>query len=317
VAYEFYNAWRTVAPTSPKQKYREDLQALVDEQFDNASDLLTIQSRNRTTFAFTDITVRVTKALQTSNTGLKYTEDDYKSILFQNANQDVRLGDVFVFSGYSWIVMNTDNINSPTASCEVRRCNYTLKLYESGILYQIPAINLTNITLTSTGIEENKFIVVNDDEMLLAVSNNNVTQNIVENDVFKIGRRNYKCISIQDVIMPGLLILKMKVTTESAPSIPDEQATYVINGVDNIPVGMTEVYTAIKYVGGEIDETAEFVFSVVDTGVPISAYTLTTIDTQNISIECKQYVYSLKIRATDASDETKYVEKTIVLANIF
>ena len=40
---KYYNAYLIIAPSSPKEMYWDDLQAVVDEQFENASNIYTIQ----------------------------------------------------------------------------------------------------------------------------------------------------------------------------------------------------------------------------------------------------------------------------------
>jgi len=75
------------------------------------------------------------------------------------------------------------------------------------------------------GIEETKYTAVNDDEIIVIVSNGEDTKNIIEGDIFPIGKKEYKCLSIQDIIQPGLLIIKMKVILKSVEIKTEENIT--------------------------------------------------------------------------------------------
>ncbi len=150
-------------------------------------------------------------------TDIQVTDDKehYIKNILMNPSGTLNAGDIIVFDSQTWLCTEVDKTNPVYQLGKVFLTTQTLSLYKNHILYQIPAVISSEIRLYSTGTEENKYFIVNDDEMIVTVSNNSDAQNIAENDLFTIGRRSYEVQSIQDAIQPGLLILKMKVNVQS------------------------------------------------------------------------------------------------------
>jgi hypothetical protein len=74
------------------------------------------------------------------------------------------------------------------------------------ILHEIPCI----VGKGNIGLDENKIITTLDSEIVVQISDTLVNRKIKLNDVFKIGLLNYSVTNINDIIIPGLLLLKME-----------------------------------------------------------------------------------------------------------
>ena len=86
------------------------------------------------------------------------------------------------------------------------KSNNTLQFYDSSsTLHTIPCI----ISKGSIGLDEQKIISTLDSEITIQISNTVITRQIPMNYVFKIGMRSWQVTNIDDITVPGLLILRM------------------------------------------------------------------------------------------------------------
>jgi hypothetical protein len=309
----FYNAWRTISST-PSEYWKDSLQALIDDQFDNASNVYTIQKKNNTTGLYEDIIVRLEVPYELKQMSTR--SDDYRKILFKDNTISISIGDVYLFNDSYWLCIDGSRVETLTYSCIVQRCNNTLNLYKNNVLYQVPCIFSSDVRLTNMGLLDNQYLSQIKGERVAFISNDIVGSLVNVGDKFKIGRWNYECIFPDDLIMPGLLVLDLKLILEEQ-IVPIAQPEIVINGSTNVVIGATNTYEAIHYVNGRIVLT-EFDFSIIaDDNVPVDAYTLTIIDNTHASIKCNKYPYNLTLRAINKNDNTKYVDKVIKLTSFF
>jgi hypothetical protein len=80
-----------------------------------------------------------------------------------------------------------------------------------------------------------------------------------------------------------------------------------------IKLNQTKTYTATKYNNG-VAITQGFTFSVSGDA---TAYTLTTLDSNNCTLKCLKSGYTVILSATDTSDVTKVTTKSITLKSLF
>jgi len=111
---------------SPKEFYLNQIQELVNGQFDNAS---TVQSDVEEeiefgTLSFVPCESRITSLIDVK-TGKK-NNDDFKKILFRDVTHQPPLGTRYRFEDNIWIAYATDNIKSATSSAYLQRCNCTM-----------------------------------------------------------------------------------------------------------------------------------------------------------------------------------------------
>lgn len=124
--YKYMSAMSYVNDKSPKTVYREGFQALLDEQFYNASDWYTIGEETvRGSSDYYDIDVRINNVVNTETGVLQ--GDDYKTLLFKEMDHAVELGTMYYFENNYWLVINVQIIASLAATATIKRCNNSLR----------------------------------------------------------------------------------------------------------------------------------------------------------------------------------------------
>ena len=130
----------------------------------------------------------------------------------------IHTGSLIEYEGFNWLITgNVDDLQAYKSAGMVK-CNNTLKFYnknqnniQNNILYNIPCIIVDKIT---TSLQENKFLLTIDCDILVMIANNDINNLISPNDIFKIGRYSYYITKPDDITKPGLIILPMKFTEE-------------------------------------------------------------------------------------------------------
>jgi hypothetical protein len=121
MAYEAYNAYLSILPSTPSEQYAEPFNEIVKNEFDEATTIKTILHKGNS------IKARVVGKFNTET--LSRNNDDYQKIIFDNKDYEVNVGDPFEFDGFNWIC--TDIMSTPLSkSCTVSKCNNTLKYYD-------------------------------------------------------------------------------------------------------------------------------------------------------------------------------------------
>jgi len=124
----------------PKEDYKELTQAVIADQFYNATDVYTIQEE--TAFAsgvYQNVDVRLNSLFNPSTTN--NVEDDFKKILFKELDHSVNLGRLYKFDNNHWITINVDKIKTLIQSVVIRRCNNTLRWVDTqGGYYEVPCV---------------------------------------------------------------------------------------------------------------------------------------------------------------------------------
>ena len=92
--------------------------------------------------------------------------------------------------------------------------------------------------------------------------------------------------------------------------------TYTLTSVSQpdyeIKTGVTKTYIAKKFNNGIEVTGIQFNFEVIATAVPISAYTLSIVNTNSCSIKCNSFVHNIVLRATENAT-SNYKDKDIKL----
>lgn len=209
--YDSYNAYLLVAASTPSEYWRDGLQEFVNVEFNNASDIFTIQKLNTSTNLYENITVRLTTPYDIKQNATN--EDDFRQIIFKNDDYPPLVGDSYYFNSYYWICVDTDSTDSPTTSCIVQKCDRSITLYKNGILSQVPIIILDKSNTNDTQVKSNlnRYVFSIDADFVGVVSSNARNLLIAPNDVFKIGDLwNYRVTKPDDISKSGLIILPFK-----------------------------------------------------------------------------------------------------------
>lgn len=180
MGYSSYDAIKSVSSLlgglSNTEFYKDYMQAIINNQFEQASNYYVIKAKDRYTGVFSDLGVLISGwySQVSSDMGI---HDDVKKIIFKDCNQVVNLGDIFEFDNFRWMVISTDNVASVTQSCAVKRCNVQLKFIDS-TENVMPTVN--SPILTIDGIADVKVYVPLEDRYLLLPTNQMVVN--VPND---------------------------------------------------------------------------------------------------------------------------------------
>ena len=199
----------------------------------------------------------------------------------------VNTGSIVEWENDKWIIVsNIDNLQAYKTASMIKS-NNTLQFYSStSTLYQIPCI----ISKGSISLDEQKIISTLDSEIAVQISDTSITRQIEMNYVFKIGMRNYTVVNIDDIIIPGLLILKM-VYSEIEQVFPSYSLT-ILNG-DSIQVNENDpltINTQVKIDGIIASPTPTLFFISNDiTKATINSITgvVTILDVGNVVFTCK------------------------------
>jgi len=138
-----------------------------------------------------------------------------ESSIIRNANrkrllcfpdETISIGEIVEFDNSNWICVMNDTTSKISDVGIIERCNNVLQFYDkNSILYDVPCI----VGKGSISLDEQKIISTLDSEIAIQISNTSITRQIPMNYVFKIGLRNYMVVNIDDITVPGLLLIKM------------------------------------------------------------------------------------------------------------
>ena len=152
----------------------------------------------------------------------------------------------------TYIVVSKQEDSKGYDLCYIQRSNNTLLFYDSSsTLHSIPCI----ISKGSISLDEQKIISTLDSEIAVQISNTSITRQIKINNVYRIGLRNYTVTDINDITIPGLLLLKM-VYSEVEQVIPTHN--YSIDILNGISASITQ------------NETLQLNVSITDNSIEIS-----------------------------------------------
>jgi hypothetical protein len=248
--------------------------------------------------------------------------DDYKRVIFKKLDFMPDRGDMLEFDDYNWIILRVNTVDF-IKSCIIGKCNNVITLYKNGIKYEYPILIEDQVRLYQLGIKATTYITEPSSIKIFRVSCDDITINTIKRGyIYKIGIANYRIIDVDDILNPGLLVVKIEFSQQQqdVPHEKENENEKVINGYEiigdsDIFVGQSKFYQAVKYVDGEIDQVAKFNFS-IHGDTPIDKYVLKIINEQSCEIKAKDYDYIIILRATDIDSE-EYVEKQIILEGLF
>lgn len=187
MAYESFMA----AFGTPRQDIENQMQEMVNEQFFVSSSYRNdiYQEKEFGSLEFKRIEARVTHLID-SATGLRV-GDDFKKITFKDIHFKPMLGSRYKFDENIWLVYATDNINSPTSSCYVRRCNNTMNMLDRyGNIHREPCYIEYKPTKTSVG--EYDSLTLPFTKQVMYCQLNKWTENIGINNRFMFGDDVFK-----------------------------------------------------------------------------------------------------------------------------
>lgn len=170
--------------------------------------------------------------------------DDIKNIVMK-PNDILSTGSIIEWDNTKWLCTSAEMYSNVYYKGTIQKSIHSLTLHKNGILLEVPIVVESGVRLYSQGQKENKYFPTLENELIIYAPNNKNTESIREDNVFRIGKNNYKVMSVQDVLIDGLLVIKVETTTEEpeSPPISPTPQEIVIVGLSSIIKGKTSEYT--------------------------------------------------------------------------
>ena len=176
---------------SPKDSFKDSLQALVNQKFAVSSTYFSDieEEKEFGTLEFKKIKARV-NTLVDAKTGQRI-NDDYKKIIFPDIDYQPSIGTRYRFDDNVWIVFSTDNIKTATSAVYVRRCNNTINTQDIyGNIHCEPCY--IDYKVTENQIFRNYSVDVPSGRIYVECQKNQYTQNIAVNTRMLFDEEAYK-----------------------------------------------------------------------------------------------------------------------------
>lgn len=303
----YYDAKRRVLPSSPNNYYREQMQQLINSQWDNTTMLQTIEEEKPfASFQFHEIEVRMIHALDKSTRAKQ--GDDFRELIFKDIDYLVNLGNYYKFSDAYWLAINLDELNRTTKNIIVRRCNNVLKWKDTnGVVYDYPCILEYDATAASPRVDNN--IITPNNRIRVIVQANDATLTLKVNQRFLFGGRPFKIIGYNNYMIDNIngkqsIMYIQTQLDEISPyddfenniannDVPDNSdiEPEIKNGIviepsfDFVKQGYTITFGANLYVDNvKQDDIIEAIAS----GAPEWAYEFKSLSDNQFSIKCKK-----------------------------
>lgn len=189
---------------SPNDVYLEQLQALIDDRWENSTqtkyDVLVQDEIGADSFSPVEISI---DAQIEGGTGFKL-GDDYKIFSYRKIDTEVPNGLMYQYANNYWIATNTNKLASNISSVSVRRCNNELRWIntENGFINKIPCI--IDYELASPQPSKDKDIVVASGHIVVTVQGNDLTRTIPLNQRFIFKGQAFKVSANQDMLIDDI-----------------------------------------------------------------------------------------------------------------
>ena len=252
---------------------------------DNMKNLVSTEFENSTSYNLVKISSvdRKTRIVEESS----IIKNPNRKRLLCFPDETMSIGEIVEFDNSNWICVNGDTTSNISDVGIIERCNNTFSFYDS--TSKLHTINCI-VSKGLISLDEQKVISTLDSEIAVQISDTSITRQIEINDVFKIGIRNYKITDINDITIPGLLLIKM-VYSEVSQQIPIFTLE-ILNG-DSIQVNENDPLTInaqVKINGIIASPTPSLLFESSDiTKATINSTTgvVTILDVGNVVFSCK------------------------------
>lgn len=313
MAYESYNAYLSVIGNTPQDRFIEDFQALVDEEFSNATTIQTILHNG------SEVTVRVVGRFNTES--LTRDNDNFQKIIFDDKDYNVVAGDILEFDEYKWLVTDI-NISPVSKSCSVTKSTHSLTINKNGISSEVPIVIESAVRLYSLGQDSTKYTNTLSDEIIVYTPS---SANIEVDDVYKIGKRNYKVMTVQDVLFDGLLVVKMEVTVEEVEEVeepiePPATGLFISPTDNSIVRNKTKVFTAQIFNNGVEDTDSRTIWLITNKDGTYTPYCTMSYNNRTCTLtasnEASHVGKVVVLRMALESDSSVYIEKEITIKSL-
>ncbi len=256
-------------------------------------------------------------------TGVHILEDSNKADNIKNIvmkpNDILSIGSIIEWNSIKWLCTSVEFYSDTYYYGKIQKCVYSLTINKNGISSEVPIVIESAVRLYSLGQDSTKYINTLSDEIIVYTPS---SANIEVDDVYKIGRRNYKVMTVQDVLIDGLLVVKMEVTVEKVEEVEEPiepPATGLfISPTDNfIYRNKTKVFTA-KIFNNEVEDTvSRTIWLITNKDGTYNRYCEMTYDNRNCTLtasnESSHVGKIVILRLALESDSSVYIEKEITI----
>lgn len=303
----YYDAKRRVLPSSPNNYYREQMQQLINAQWDNTTMLQTIEEEQPfASFEFSEIEVRMIHALDKSTRAKQ--GDDFRELIFKDIDYLVNLGNYYRFSNAYWLAINLDELNRTTKNIIVRRCNNVLKWRDiNGVIYEYPCVLEYDATASSPRVDNN--IITPNNRIRVIVQANDATLTLKVNQRFLFGGRPFKIIGYNNYMIDNIngqqSIMYIQTQLDEISPYDDFENNIANNDVPNnsdiepenkngivieplfdfVRQGYTITFGANLYIDNVKQDD---VITAIASGAPDWAYEFNDLGENQFSLKCKK-----------------------------
>ena len=260
---------------------------------DNMKNLVSTEFENSTSYNLVKISSvdRKTRIVEESS----IIKNPNRKRLLCFPDETIGIGEIVEYDNSNWICVNGDTTSKISDVGIIERCNNVLKFYDStSTLHTIPCI----ISKGLISLDEQKIISTLDSEIAVQISNTSITRQIEINDVFKLGMRSWQVTNIDDITIPGLLLLKMVYS-----EVSQETHTFVLTILNGSNLSIQQ------------DNTLQLNVNVTDNGVLLVNPTITYLSSNSLicTVNSSGLVTSVGIGNCSISASANGVSEDIVI----
>jgi hypothetical protein len=308
--YKYFTAHTGKRSGNVSNHWKEDFQALMDEQFENST---TIQEIDEETFfdskVYRKVKARIVHVI--SNETGERVGDDWKNILFKDSTHPVYMGRYYKFDDNYWLTINVDAIKSLTSTIAVRRCNNRLRWVDTeGVYHNIPCFLDRKILENRNYSTAGSSFVLPSGIVEVTTQLNNETNLIQPNQRFLFGNQgnwtafkvqgggisNFDNLSTDDNESVGLLKLTLGVDFENVETDNLElgiaeyyQNTYdidIVSSISGVEGDTLTLNPVVTLNGKTVARNVEWVITDPDV-VSITGNTITFIEAGSTNVKCQ------------------------------
>lgn len=204
MALKFYQNYLNNMAKDPDSEYRGLMQASVDSQWDNTTQVLNcVQEQDGIgSNKYHYIDVHIDYAIE-MGTGFKQ-DDDFKIFSFQDLTHKAPKGLMYQYDDDYWLVVNTGELGSVSNNVTIRRCNNMMRWVDkiNGKIYEYPCV--VEYILESPQQLKDKEVITANGHITVMCQGDNITRYIPKNTRFIFNKQPFKLVAYQNMLNEGV-----------------------------------------------------------------------------------------------------------------
>ena len=204
MALKFYQNYLNNMAKDPDSEYRGLMQASVDSQWDNTTQVLDcVQEQDGIgSNKYHCVDVHIDYAIE-MGTGFKQ-DDDFKIFSFRDLAHKAPKGLMYQYDDDYWLVVNTGELGSTSNDVTIRRCNNMMRWVDkiNGKVYEYPCI--VEYVLESPQQLKDKEVITANSHITVMCQGDNITRYIPKNTRFIFNKQPFKLVAYQNMLNEGV-----------------------------------------------------------------------------------------------------------------